>query len=148
MAEPWSDGDVPSASELAGLPWGVMGYANGSTSDQTSISSETDITGLSVAFTAISSRLYRTTLTMTVTQVSSTGTITGRISNAANSLIASAQATLAAGSTTQITVTSVETGISGATTRKARIDTSAGTVTVEGSSTIRARLVVEDLGPG
>lgn len=148
MAEPWSDGDVLTAADLAGMPWGVMGYANGSTSDQSSISSEVDITGLSVTFTAISTRLYRTTLTMTVTQASSTGTVTGRITNEANSLIASAQQTLTATSSGQITVVSVETGISGSTTRKGRIDTSAGTVTVEGSATIRARLVVEDLGPG
>lgn len=146
MAEPWSDNDVLTAANLAGMPWGVVGYVNGSSSAQAGISSVTDLTGLSVTWTAVSTRLYVVLLTVGFTQASSTGNITVRIADGSSTSQAFYQNTLAASSHGQITVTELLTGASGSTTRKGRIETSAGTVSVGGSTNNRPRLIVLDVG--
>lgn len=149
MAEPWVDTDVLTAAQLAGLPWGVMGYVNGSTSDQSGVGvGPTDITGLSVTFTAVSTRLYRTTMSLVIQQVTSAASPTIAISDGAGTAQRQASVTLAANDLAIVTLVHIETGISGSITRKGRIGTGAGTVTVVGTSQRNATFVVEDLGPG
>lgn len=147
MAEPWSDGDVLTAAHLAGLPWGVMGYVN-KTAAQNGISAATDITSLTITFTAVSTRLYRTTLYLPrLTQNTSTGLVVPLIADGASATKNQAVRTLTATSETDVVVVILETGLSGSVTRKGRISTTAGTVDVACSATQIAHILVEDLGP-
>jgi hypothetical protein len=142
----WADGDALTSTRLNALPGGVVGYVNGSGSDQTAITTDTDITGLSVAWTAESSRLYRTTVTVGVQQVSNAGTITISIANASNTIVRRRTVSLAAGGYAEVTVVLLETGVSGSTTRKARAFSTASSLSVLGASVHNASIVVEDLG--
>lgn len=144
-AHVWADGDAPNTTYLNAIPYGVMGYVNGAVA-QAGISAVTDLTGLTVTFTAISTRLYRTTV---------------NLPRAVNSAVASEQRlTIADGAGTALKVTTVttasggaamhhleytETGITGSTTRKARLQTAAGTV--DTTAGFLGNIVVEDLGP-
>lgn len=150
MAEPWSDGDVLTAAHLAGLPWGVMGYVNGSASAQTGVAAQTDITSLSVTFTAVSSRLYKTTLVVQAKQITAGATATIFIADGANVVIDVAEMTLAANDFCKFVAMELVTGISGSITRKGRAVTGGGTVTInpDASATSAPRLIVEDAGPG
>lgn len=146
MAEPWSDGDVLTAAHLAGLPWGVMGYVLGGTSDQTGISAVADVTGLSVTFTAVSTRLYRTTVYLAISQQTSGGTVAVIIADGASTQVNRTDLTLATNDAAAVAFAHLETGASGSITRKVRVSTSAGTMTVRGAAALRAYILVEDLG--
>jgi hypothetical protein len=148
MAEPWSDGDVLTAAHLAGMPWGVMGYDVGSTSDQTGISSVTDITGLSVTFTAVSTRLYIAVLTVCVSQQTSGGAVDLYLRDGASATVHRTTATLATNDAATIQICWPETGLSGSTTRKGSVSTSAGTMTVVGNASRNASLIIYDLAAG
>ena len=148
MAEPWSDGDVLTAADLAGLGWGVMAYVLGSTSDQTGITSATDITSLTATWTAISTRLYLVIVQCDVQQVTSAGTAQLDITDGAGSIAKRRDNTLAAGEVHEITAVYQVTGLAGAVTRKARMSTTAGTVTVLGSTGRSPTLTVIDIGQG
>ena len=146
MAEPWSNDEVITTTALAAMPWGVMGYVNGSTSDQSGISAVADITSLSVAFTAISTRLYKTTVHVVVQQLTSTGVVKLFITDGAGAAAVQRDVTLVANDEATLIACAIETGGSGALTRKARISTTAGTVTVLGTSTRLSHITVEDIG--
>lgn len=149
MAEPWSDGDVLTAADLAGLPWGAPAYDNGQTSDQTGIgSSSTDITGLSVTFTADSSRLYLVILQVNVRQVTSGGTATVEITDGSNNVKQNGLATLATDDYITLTLIELLTSASGSVTRKGRAKTDAGTLTIAANATSVARLIVIDVAAG
>lgn len=147
MAEPWADNDVLTAAQLAGLPWGVMAYAT-KTADQTGITTLTDITSLSVTFTAISTRLYRTTVWMRGSQITSAGTVSATIADGASVEKARVATSIIAAGFSALHVVLIETGISGSITRKARADTSAGTLSILGAAAGASLITVEDLGPG
>jgi hypothetical protein len=146
-AHTWVDNDVATAAYLNALPRGVMAYVNGSTSDQAGITTVVDITGLTTTFTAISSRLYRVTLYASVFQVTTAGFATISITDSAGTVLRQGMVDLIVSGRGVLTVVSLETGLSGSITRKGRAATSAGTVTVLGTSLRFAALIVEDLGP-
>ena len=54
-------GNILTAAQMNRLPWGIMGYAQ-ATASQSGITTETNVTGLSVTFTADSTRYYKTTI--------------------------------------------------------------------------------------
>lgn len=144
----WVDGDVATATKLNALPRGVMGYVNGSASDQTGITVSADITSLSVAFTAISTRLYRTTMSVNVQQQTAGPAVAVIfISDGAGTGKSNRSVTLALNDFIEVTCVALETGLSGAITRKGRANTSAGTLAIIGTSIRSASIVVEDMGP-
>jgi hypothetical protein len=106
--------------------------------------SPTDITGLTVTFTALAGRRYRALCTFRLNQVSSASAPQGQL------LVAGTQVdydglTRAAGEQTKVVLWSSFTA-SGSTTVKAQAFTGAGTVTVLASATAPAQLIVEDIG--
>jgi len=124
-----------------------MGYALTGGSDQTGITTEADITSLTVTFTAISSRLYRTTLDANIQQVTSGSTPSLIITDGAGTDLGLRTVTLATSDLYAVRMAIVETGLSGSVTRKARAVTSAGTLSIINSLSRNGRIVVEDIGP-
>lgn len=131
-------------------PWGVVGYAS-TTSSSSGTTSATDWSGLSVTWTAVSGRVYRTTAFGMVTSNNASG------SDYADIVIANGSSTQLAGSRAIVqnavyegrSVVYTESGISGSQTRKVRVSRVSGAGTVSGyaASTYQASIVVEDLGP-
>jgi hypothetical protein len=128
------------------VAWGKVGQAT-STTTQTGVSTIVDITGMSVTFTAISGRQYKTTLFLP--QV--TGTAGDRakldIADGSNTtLLASYTNMLTNGSI--IFLSYLSTG-SGSITHKARMtrDVGAGTISSYADSVSIRHLLVEDVGP-
>lgn len=140
-----SDWPQEISNYVQALPRGQIGVASMS-GDQTGIGATlTDITGLSVAFTADPTRRYKTSLEITC-YPSVAASVVAAIANAAGALIRRGYVSVGAvNGYACITIFNVETGLSGAQTRKAQASTSAGTLVVYGSATT-CQIVVEDLG--
>lgn len=142
----FSAGAILTAAQMNRLPWGIVGYASKTTS-QTGILAEADVTGLSVTWTAVSTRYYRTSVFIPyVAQATSAGYPAVKITDGSNSLKQSGTFLFDAGQIAPASVSFVETGISGSVTRKIRATTNAGTMEVTCAATYPAFILVEDLG--
>lgn len=145
QCELWYDDDDPGLGDMSKLPRGWIGQGINS-ADQGSITTAVDVTGLSVAWTADPTRRYLVTAVLQIFGTA-TGTATITLVNAAGGLV-HRKATSIPGASTSVIVTliNVETGLSGATTRKIQAAVSAGTLTVNGASSYNAWLLVQDIG--
>jgi len=139
-------GNVLTAAQMNRLPWGVMGYAS-ATANQTGITTQTDLTSLSVTFTANSTRIYRTTLYIRyLEQLTATGFAQLFITDGSNVEKQRAVWRIDAAYGVQGILTVIETGLSGSVTRKGRGATDAGSMTIQAGSTGPAQIFVEDIG--
>jgi hypothetical protein len=131
------------------LPWGRM--TNGSVvangADQTGITVEADLTGLTVTMTAVASRRYRVSWVVTTIQVTSAGQQTLKVSADGTLTVVSQESVAAAGVHTHSGSFEVTGLAAGARIIKLRGLTSAGTLTIATTSQANARLIVEDMGP-
>lgn len=128
------------------MPWGVVGVAQ-ATANQATISSIVDLTSLTVAFTAVTGRYYRTSLCVNVQQSTSASSPIIAITDGSNTVKNQWAITLAAGDFGLYTGFVYETISAGAVTRKARGSVGAGTFTVSASAGAPAQIIVEDMGP-
>lgn len=151
MPYPWNAHDILTASDLnaafANLPVKRAWYAKAGNTDQSGISVVADITGLSVAWTAVSTRLYKVSLNVVLQKLTTANAVTAYITNAANVGVIARSTTLAINDLYTLHAEWIETGLSGAQTRKARVETASGTVTVVNSFSRNGILTVEDIGP-
>ena len=129
------------------MPRGVMGYAQ-VTANQAGITTvATDLTGVTVSFTANSTRYYRTTFyCFAVVQSTSNSFPIVRITDAAGNQKNQAANFLAVGEQMAFNVSVVETGLSGSVTRKAQALVAAGSMTLAANATSPMFIVVEDIG--
>ena len=142
-----STGSVLTATEYNYLPRGIVAFAQ-KTTDQTGISTQADVTSLSVTWTATSSRYYKITAFLApIRQRTSGGIVVPVITDASNTTRVQANVTLATDDFTSICIAEIITSLSGSITRKVRIGTTAGTVDVlSGTAGHGNYIVVEDLG--
>ena len=130
-------------------PWGRVGSAVAS-ANQTGIGAATvDVTSLTVTWTAVANRYYRTTVIIPVfSQATSNSYVTLLITDGTPTTKQTAQMFTPAGYDITMTAFALESNIAaGSTTRKARISTTAGTGIITGSSTAVPTIIVEDMGP-
>lgn len=129
------------------LPWGVVGYAN--KASNTNVSTTTaDMSGLSVTWTAVSGRVYRTSFHGIGSVDTANGYITVSIANSSNGTIQLIRGT-GGSSAARFSVSGFvyETGLSGSTTRKARADVNTGNGLLDGATGYPQQIIVEDIGP-
>ena len=139
-------GAILTAAQMNRLPWGVMGVAS-ATANQTGISTVTDITGLSVTFTANSSRMYKTTVFLPYAEQQTAASYPAiYITDSANAIKQQNLAYHVVGYGEAKVVIIYESGLSGSTVRKARATTSAGSLTIVASATSPTLIMVEDIG--
>lgn len=140
-------GNVLTAAQMNRLPWGIMGYAE-ATANQGGIgAAATDLTGVTVTFTATSTRYYRTTFyCFAVVQSTVDSFPTAQITDGSNNVKQSAANLLKIGEQAHYNVSVVETGLTGSQTRKARGLTAAGTMLFAAAATSPMFIVVEDIG--
>ena len=126
---------------------GVMGYVT-KTTDQNGVgTSATDISGLSVTFTAESARLYRVSMNVSkMVQNTNQAYAYLAIADASNNNKAWWQQLVNATEEASGHASFLVTGISGSTTYKGRIYTSNATIDLKASSNQPTYLLVEDIG--
>jgi hypothetical protein len=128
----------------------VMGYAS-TTTPQSGITTIADLTSLTVTITALSGRLYRTTVQLEVLGSVAGDLAVAYIANGANTLLQRAVVTIPAlsGGTgySHVCLQHYWTG-SGSTTHKARLERNAGSGTVQSyaEAASPAIIIVEDIG--
>jgi len=126
---------------------GVVASASRTTSQTGVGTSATDLTGLSVTFTATSTRYYRVSVFVPIIiQDTAVGTPTLQITDSAGTVINSATVSVQTSYRSPMFAMTFESGLSGSITRKARLLTSNNTCQTLVSSTSPALLIVEDLG--
>lgn len=151
-------GDVLGAADMNGLPGGVKGYAEATTNQASIGTTFTDLTSLSVTFTAVTGRRYK--ITVYTNFFGSAANVPAEVniynSTAAAQLTYGGAYTGAAGGGTNndevSTVTATWSGAisAGSTTIKARARrgvSGSGTITSYATSTSPAFILVEDIGP-
>lgn len=150
-------GDVLGAADMNALPGGVQGYAS-VTANQNTITTVTDLTSLTVTWTAVSSRLYKISFQCNVqnndTVQSATEYIAIQVTDGSNNQKNEARVTGpepadGGGNDGVIPLVGIhyETGLSGSTTRKLRMVATTSSADLAASSTAPATLIVEDIGP-
>jgi hypothetical protein len=131
------------------MPWGVVASAS-STSSQTGIAgSMTDITFATATWTGVAGRLYEITSSVTLLQVTSTGTqavlVVPTASGAGGFLAESTFASVIATNQGGPVPVAYHTG-TGSLSAHLRATTSAGTITID-NATMKGWFVVKDVGP-
>lgn len=142
-----ANGHVVDDDELNSLPRGEIGYVE-VTGTQGSITSEVDITSLTLTVTLSSARRYRWKYVGEFLSTVADGAYVAKITDSSNNQLA--RDTGPANTASQrLAVEYEENGSGASTTRKVRLSraTGSGTYTHSGASSNPARLSVEDIGP-
>lgn len=143
--------DVGAVGQSGGGVWsdsfprGFVGQAV-VTSNMGPYSTATDLPGMSVAFTAEATRRYKTSWKLRMTKDGTAAATWIELMNASNAVIDTSFQNIAASSEIMVSGFTVESGLSGAQTRKLNIKLVAGAVTVTCTAANKAILLVEDMG--
>lgn len=141
-------GEVLTAANVNRLPGGWIGY-NEVTANQTGITAEVDLTGITVSPTVGSSRRIRVTVELSLASSVANDVATLNIKEGATYLQVREVHLPVGGATAMITASVVLTPTSGAHAYKASLARAAGTGTINtaASAARPAFIVVDDLGP-
>lgn len=143
--------DVLTAANMNLLPGGSkgQGYAQITSGTAAVGTTVTDISGLSITFTAVSGRRYRITGQALISKASGSAgdTINLYIRDGSGTQIALNQQTASGTYPYTLTVGVTTAPSAGSTTYKLSFNNSAGTSAVSASSTNPAWILVEDIGP-
>ena len=125
---------------------GTVGYAS-STSAQTGVSAVTDLTGLSVTFTALAGRRYRISVQVRVTLSTNSGAAEVLITDSSNVVQNMASKTISVGYTDMLQPQAIVVPGAGSVTYKARMQLGGGgTLATTLSATQPSFILVEDNG--
>ena len=128
-------------------PFGFVARAS-RTSNQSGISTITDVTSVTVTFTADATRVYKTTVHVPYCdQATTNGYQDLTITDGSNVEKSRSTQYVIVNQGQFMEVVAVESGISGSQTRKARFATTAGTANLGATATAPAFILVEDIGP-
>jgi hypothetical protein len=128
--------------------WGRVASASSSAATSSIGTSFADVNGLSVTWTAVANRYYRTTIQLPIyQQATSNGYASLTLTDGSNNQQILVQKLVASGASTSFTLTHLGTIAAGSATRKARISVDAGGGTIAYASNYPATILVEDLGP-
>jgi hypothetical protein len=141
-------GSVLTAAQVQSLPGGWLGYAE-VTSNQGSITSGVDLTGLTVSPTADSSRCLKITAKVQIESTASGDQAELRILEDGSIVQYGRMLMSSSGNAVTITIVSVRTPAAGSHTYKlqAARSSGSGTLTMDASATTPCMILVEDIGP-
>ena len=151
-------GNILTAAQMNSLPWGIVTATAGGTSGDGYIRNTTnpvnigasigDVGGMTISWTAISTRIYKITLTLSdVNTVSGMTPFLIDITDGSNVSKYQARQSFAANQTSNMTMSYVETGLTGTILRKVRVQgtTNAGTFNTNAAAALSV-FVIEDIG--
>ena len=143
----YTSGDILTAANMNLLGASKVAFASATVSQTAIGTGVTDLTSLSVTWTAVSGRSYLVRLYLPVLQQNtSTGTLTCTITDSSNNVEARTYVTLATSERSFISLETVLSGISGSVTYKGRLLTSSNNVDLDLSTNQVAYILAEDLG--
>lgn len=129
------------------LPWGELGYAV-NTTGVLSISTVTDLSGLTITKTVVANRLVETTVFLPeVVQATSLGNVSLTIADGSNVQKQQSRQQMPSGGLGMMTCRFVESTSAGSLVRKARLATGAGTTGFAASGNEIAWILMKDIGP-
>ena len=151
-------GNILTAAQMNSLPWGIVTATAGGTSGDGYIRNTTnpvtipavigDVGSMTISWTAISTRIYKITLTLSdINTVSGMSPFLLDITDGSNVSKYQARQSFAAGETSTMTMSYVETGLTGTILRKVRVQgtTNAGTFNTNAAAALSV-FVIEDIG--
>lgn len=128
--------------------WGEVAYAQATTTQSGIGATVTNLTSLTVTFTALAGRKYKTTGYLPfISQNTATGAQDLYITDGSNNLKQRATNKLLAAIFAPVTIILREVPGAGSVTRKLRLSTSSGTVDSLADPAYPAFILVEDIGP-
>jgi ABC-type uncharacterized transport system fused permease/ATPase subunit len=140
-------GQVLTADQQNRLPRGVMAFVNRTTSVSALTTSYSDITGMSVTFTAVSSRLYKFTWSLRGTKLTAAGYTDIQLTDSANVVKASITQYSVTGNFWNCSGSVTLTGLTGSVTYKLRGAAENNTAQPDAQAAAPITLIVEDVGP-
>jgi spore coat protein U-like protein len=142
----FTSGAILTAAQMNNLPWGQVGYVTKATT-QTAITTEADIAGLSITWTAVAGRVYKFTTHINLTCAAG-GDYTLYLNDGTNNVL-EAIGKCAASDRQSKSFVAYVTGITaGSKTYKLRF-TASNDTTIFGTSTrasIASQFIIEDMG--
>ena len=146
IAKLGSGGGTDSTGSTWDSAWGAVGYAL-ITADQT-ISAAGDVAGLSITFTPVAGRRYKTTISMLIVSGNTAGIIVARILNGDGYVVQQRNYTVGINYYFDASCELVESDLPAVpTVRKANLDLATTTAQILASEFIPAFILVEDIGP-
>ena len=143
-------GTTPAWQRPWNQPWGNVAEAKTS-GNQTGITTEVDLTSLTVTFTAIANRKYRVSCSVATTQVTTNGRQQIKISTAATGagtiIAASATVPSPLDFDQHTIIAPLQTPAAGSTSYHLRGLTAAGTMSINNSLPGPSTITVDDVGP-
>ncbi len=143
-------GDVLTAAQQNAFGFGVVGFTQSTTLLQAGITTETDLTGMSVTFTAIANRYYKVTAFMYGVATVTNACFQVRIKQGATVLQHFITNAGPATAGTTVSGSVIKTFTAGSTTLKlagALASGSTGSITFNAAATLPVYILVEDIGP-
>lgn len=154
----FTSGAILTAAQMNNLPWGIVaataggtsgsGYIRNTTSGVSIPIAATDISGMTISWTAIATRIYKITVTLSdVVSGAGFSPLLVEVTDATPTTKYQARFTMPAAQTNNITFSYVETGISGTILRKVRTTgvTNTGTFNTNAAAAL-STFVIEDIG--
>jgi hypothetical protein len=154
----FTSGAILTAAQMNNLPWGIVAATAGGTSGAGYVRNTTtavaitaaggDVTGMTITWNALSTRIYKVTVTLNdINTGAGFNPFLLEITDASNVVKYQARRLFPAGDTDSITLTYLETGISGSTLRKVRAYgiSNSGTFNTNAGSA-NSTYVIEDIG--
>lgn len=141
-------GAILTAQQQNNFPFGVQGYVKRTAGSVSVTTTMTDITGVTVSFTAITGRAYKVTANFTATKNTAIGTMTLQITDGTPTVLYEFPLEMTAISSGYLPCISVVvTGLSaGSQTLKLRASVSINTGTIFATAANPLSFIVEDIG--
>lgn len=147
----FSSGAVLTAAQQNRFPRGVMGGVVRTAGDIALTTTVADLTGMSITFTAVASRTYKCSWSLSAAKSTASGYVGAYLTNSSNTVLAASYATgfivAGAGYVNLSGFTYLTTLSAGSTTLKLRGNVESAGGTVIASGTNAASFIIEDCGP-
>ena len=149
-------GAILTAANMNSLNWGVVDATAGGTSgrgfvnkttNQTITTTETDVTGSTVTWTAVTGRLYRISFSCRIENGGTAQKCYVRITTGANVVVLGTATSLIVSGESQVNGMTIISGLTGTQTYKMRAFTQSANATIIADSSNVFGFVVEDIGP-
>ncbi len=139
------DANVTQAKLAGNLPRGIVGEARGTTQQTGITTTPTDLTGMTVTFTAVAGRKYKVSFDVPVLQVTTAANVIIRLLEGGVEVHRRTM-TLAVSDQAGMVLVCMVTPAAGSVTYKLDAQTTAGTLTARPNLSIAMNLIVEDVG--
>jgi hypothetical protein len=143
----FTSGAVLTAAQMNNLPWGVVGTATRVAGDVTLGPAQTDITSMSITFTAVAGRIYRATWSVNALKNTTAGWTEAFFTDSANVIYGASIGYTIAGQWVNLSGVSLVSGLTaGSKTFKLRLQVENDTSLVVANSNLPCQLMIEDMG--